>query len=150
MKKLIGFSLAVAFAALLCQAAICQESPPAVRRTGRAGAGERPALTEEQRAEMRKAMETLRELGAKLRDAEVKGRQDPAVVKALEAVRKAQEAANKALDAAIIKANPGLKKAVMERRALMKKLQELGGGRFFRGGMRGGGARPGGRRGSSS
>lgn len=155
MKKLIGLCLAVAFVALLCQAAICQESRPAGRRPGRPGAGDRPALTEEQRAEMRKAMETLRELGAKLRDAEVKARQDPSVVKAYEAVRKAQEAANKALDAAIVKANPDLEKAVNERKALREKLQELGGGRFIRGGMRGGAPRggrgtTGGREGGSS
>ena len=149
MKKLVGFSVVVAFLALLCQAAICQERP----RPGRAGEGARPALTEEQRAEMRKAWETLRELNQKLREAEVKARQDPAVVKAFEAVRKAQEAANKALDEAVVKANPDLKKAVKERRALLEKLRELGGGRFAPGGMRGGprpgGTRPGGRRGSS-
>ena len=128
MRKLIGLSLAVTFLALLCQVAICQETPPA---------GTRPALTEEQRAELRKAMDALRELNQKLREAEVKARQDPAVVKAYEEVRKAQEAASKALDAAIIKANPDLEKAVKERSALMQKMRELGGGRFTPGSMRG-------------
>jgi hypothetical protein len=98
---------------------------------------------------MREAMQTLRELQEKLRDAEQKARQDAEVVKAFEAITKAQEAANKALDAAIIKANPDLKDAVNQRRALMNKMREMGGGRFMpgtmpggtRGGTRGGGGR---------
>jgi hypothetical protein len=139
MKKLIGLSLAVAFLVLLCQVAICQEVP----RTGRAAAGQRPAMTEEQRAEMQKAMQALRDLNAKLRDAEAKARQDTEVVKAFEAVTKAEEAANKALDAAIIKANPDLEQAVKERRSLLQKLGELGVGRFTRGGMRTGAPRGG-------
>jgi len=142
MTKLIGLFIAVAFAALLCPAVICEEGAPPTRPAR----GERPALTEEQRTQLREAMQTLRELQEKLRDAEQKARQDPEVVKAFEAVRKAQEAANKALDEAIVKANPDLKDAVNQRRALMNKLQELGGGRFMpggmRGGTRGGGARP--------
>jgi len=90
-------------------------------------------------AEMRKARQALRELNQKLREAEVKARRDPAVAKAFKAVRKAQEAANKALDAAIVKANPDLKEAVRQRRALSAKLRKLRGGR----------TRPGGRRGTS-
>jgi len=140
MRKLIGLCIAVAFAALLCPAAICEEGTPPARP----GTGERPALTEEQRTQLREAMQTLQELREKLRDAEQKARQDPEVVKAFEAIRKAQEAANKALDEAIIKANPDLKDAVNQRRALMNKLQELGGGRFMPGGTRGGRGRSGG------
>ena len=138
MKKLIGLCVAVAFVGLLCQAALCQETP----RPARPGAAARPALTEEQRTQLREMMQTMRELSQKLRDAEQKARQDPAVVKAYEAVRKAQEAANQALDEAIVKANPDLKEAVQQRKALRAKMQELGGGRFMggmmRGGMRGG------------
>jgi len=90
-------------------------------------------------AETRKARQALRELNQKLREAEVKARRDPAVAKAFKAVRKAQEAANKALDAAIVKANPDLKEAVRQRRALSAKPRRLRGGR----------TRPGGRRGTS-
>jgi hypothetical protein len=134
MRKLVGLCIAVAFAALLCPAAICEEGTPPARP----GTGERPALTEEQRTQLKEAMQTLQELREKLRDAEQKARQDPEVVKAFEAIRKAQEAANKALDEAIIKANPDLKDAVNQKRALMNKLQKLGGGRFMPGGARGG------------
>lgn len=145
MRKVVSLCVVVAFAALLCTAVICAEetqAPPA--------RGERPVLTEEQRAQMREMMQTLRELQEKLRDAELKARQDPEVLKAFEAIRKAQEAANKALDAAIVKANPDLKDAVNQRRALLNKMQEMGGGRFMgmgggvRGGTRGGRTRPGG------
>lgn len=152
MRKLIGLCVAVAFAALLCTAAICAEETPAAPPAR----GERPVLTEEQRTQRMEMMQSLRALQEKLRDAEQKARQDPEVLKAYEAIRKAQEAANKALDAAIIKANPDLKDAVNQRRALLNKMQEMGGGRFMgmpgampagtRGGTRGvgGRTRPGG------
>ncbi len=147
MKKLIGLCVTVAFVGLLCQAAICQERP----RPARPGATPRPALTEEQRTQLREMMQTLRELNQKLRDAEQAARQAPSVVKAYEAVRKAQQAASQALDEAIVKANPDLKEAVKQRKTLRDKMQELGGGRFMRGGMRGGtrGGAPRGTRGTT-
>jgi ribonuclease HII len=146
MRKLIALCVSAAFAGLLCQAAICQER----QRPAGAGTGDRPALTEGQRTQLREMMQTLRKLQEKVREAEQKARKDPAVVKAYEAVRKAQEAANKALDEAIVKANPDLKKAVQQRKALRDKMQKLGGGRSMRGGTpRGGRTRSGGSRSTS-
>jgi SAM-dependent methyltransferase len=85
-------------------------------------------------SEMSKAREALRDLNQELREAETEARLDPAVAKAFKAVEEAQQAADKALDAAIVKANPELKGAVRERRALIAKIRKLRGGRTRPGG----------------
>ena len=149
MKKVIAVTVAVVFAALLCQLVFCQEERPARRpRAGREVT--RPApLTEEQRAEMRKAMARLREINqnAELRETTAAARRDESVQKANEAVRKAQEAlrnaqekASRVLDQAVLKIakekkSEELIKLVKERRELLEKMQQFRGGRFPRGMM---------------
>jgi seryl-tRNA synthetase len=157
MKKVVAVCVAVAFAAGLLYLAFSQEQPPA-RGARRAGAAVgRTAMTEEQREEMRKAMERLREINqnAELREITVQARQKESVVKANEAVTKAQEAlataqenAQKALNTAIAtiakeKGNEELIKLVEERNAILEKLGVRG--RFFGGAMMG--PRPSGREG---
>lgn len=148
MKRLIAISVVVVFAALLCQVAFSEGERPA--RPLREGVTRPAPLTEEQRAEMRKAMERLREIrqNEELREVTVEARRDESVRDAYEAVRaaqealsKAQETAEKALDRAIIKIakekkNEGLIKMVKERREILEKLQQLRPG-FPRGAMMG-------------
>ncbi|NQT85042.1 hypothetical protein HQ563_18650 [bacterium] len=156
MKKVIAVTVVVVFAALLCQVAFSQPTEERPRRRPRAGV-ERPRpepLTEEQRAELRKAMERLREINqnealreiiSSARQAESVQKANEAVRKAQEAARNAQEAASKALDAAALKIatekkDEGLLKLLKERGDLLQKLQQSR-GRFPGGMMR----RPGGR-----
>ncbi len=136
MKKVIAVCVVVVFATLLCQVGFSEEaSPPAPRRA--AGQTARPRMTEEQRAELREAMQRVRELNKILGEATAKAREKESVINALkdvrakqEALRAAQQTANEALEAALgkeVEGNETLTKALAERKKLQEKFRQLGG-----------------------
>lgn len=146
MKKMIAVSLAVVFAALLCQVFFCEEAPPPTRRPRGEG-----ALTAEQREQLRPLMERLREISqndtlrqvtTEAREAEKVKEAQAVVQKAQEALRNAQQKANEVLNAAVLeiakkKEMKDLLSLLKERDEILQKLPEQFRGRFPGRGFRG-------------
>lgn len=153
MKKVIAVCVVVVFATLLCQVSFSQERTRPTGQRGQRQTARPTRLTEEQRAELQKAMEQMRELSQVLREVTAEARQKENVRKAFEdirakqeALRTAQQAANQLLENTIVtivnsKKEPEktkLTKALDTRTKLQEKFRQLR-GRFPGVGTRAGG-----------